>query len=106
VTNTATEDANIQSIVPLALRGWEYLGYLPSLTDVQVAEAARQLMLFDRAKNYAQSAHGLLRGQEQGVRRIAEWIVRTHIGTIAPVSPLQSFSQWPNVGPTPAPGKI
>jgi len=115
VTNTAQEHANISSIVPLSLRGWEYLGYLGNLTDNQVGTAARLLLSgardgFDgnisKARRLAMGAHGLLRGQEQGVRRIAEWIVRRLVGTSVAVSPLQSYPLWPNTGAMPAPGKV
>jgi hypothetical protein len=106
-TNNAAEEARISGIVPLNERGWEHVGTLPALTDLQVADAVRALLSTDaanRAKRLAMSAQGYLRSQSQGVRWIAEWIYRQHVGTIARVNPLVSSPQWPNVSAAPQTG--
>ena len=115
VTNTAQEHANISAIVPLSLRGWEYLGYLGNLTDNQVGTAARLLLTgardgFDgnvsKARRLAMGAHGLLRGQEQGVRRISEWIARDVLGAGSRQLPWGPWGLWPNLRLAPNPGKV
>lgn len=109
VANSAAEDANIQMIVPTGLQGWEYLGLLSSLTNKQVGDQVKDLLLttqIAQVRRSTLSAHGLLRQREQGVRRIAEWIMRYHVGTKRVVVPLQSYPQWPFTATAPDPGKV
>ena len=104
VTNNAAEDARVQSLIPLGQQSWEYIGTLPSLTNAQVRTEARDLMgagAVDKARRYAMSAHGLLRLQEQGVRRISEWVYRFLVGSSALVVPLQTSPQWPHLDAVP-----
>jgi hypothetical protein len=105
VTNNPAEESRIVPIVPLNERGWDHIGSLTALTDVEVADRVRDLMLdINVAQRLAMSAQGYLRSQSSGVRWIAEWIYRQKTGTVRKIAPLVSLPQWPNVDPVPQTG--
>jgi hypothetical protein len=103
VANTPAEHTNMLTVLVHGFQGLEYLGNLATLTDEEVADAARTLVE-DVSRKHALASTALLQRRKTGVRRIAEWIVRDLVGSTAKQSPLFSFPVWPNIGPIPNPG--
>jgi hypothetical protein len=104
VANTAQEDANMQSIITHGPQGWDYRGMLSGLTNANVRDTVRGLVNGTGvgaapdpvSRQLALSALGAGSRRKTGVRRIAEWIVRSLVGTNRKLVPLYSFPAWPN----------